>query len=114
MTIDDILAMLDLGEDKQCSWLRQRGYGVNCSRCRGATVDNKESFADLAFRLRDEVIAIDGGVLFGRGLSKICRKLYDQKDYTLHEFLSWSTSTAQPIHWIAAALIAKQLAEKKD
>lgn len=68
-----------------------------------------ESLADLAFRLRDEAVEIDSGVLFGRGLTKVCWKLFGENKYGLNEFLSWSATVAYPIHWIIAALIAKEL-----
>ena len=103
--IDELLSVLGMTEEEQWDWL----------------VDNPESefwpdaifygereryIADLAFRLRDEVIKtnihkyIKAKLIITEYMSKIKKK-------------TWLYSTeAQPIHWIIAALIAKEQSEK--
>ena len=89
--IEKLLAVLDIKLSDQINW----------------TVPNTdrhpyESLADLAFRLRDEVV-------FSRwqdGL-EIVRNHYRPSHITL---VAWALS-AKPIHWIIAALIAKELAK---
>ena len=96
--IDELLAVLDMPEEKQQMWLiyKQR-------------IEPTESLADLAFKLRDEVIKkykgqfnpIDSWV---RGIIKVCSKF----DWFLYD---WNI-LAQPIHWIIAALVAKEIESK--
>ena len=108
--IDELLAVLDMTEEKQWAWLLNRC--VEFWPDEEVFIGSQEKYlADLAFRLRDEVAKEDSGVLFGRGLAKICFKIYGGNNYNLNEFLSWSTVKAKPIHWIIAALIAKELAK---
>ncbi len=98
----ELLAVLDMPPREQ--------YFTVLEICDESPADRDcSSFADLAFRLRDEAVELDKGVLFGRGLAKICQKIYNNEGYNLHEFLSWAATLAKPIHWIIAALIAKEL-----
>ncbi|KKL59274.1 hypothetical protein LCGC14_2216960, partial [marine sediment metagenome] len=68
---------------------------------------NRMICADLAFRLRDELIA---GDLF-KGMLKV-RQYCDKGGnrmyaHTMKGAKSWFIAIAKPIHWIIAALIAK-------
>lgn len=90
MTKDELLAVLDMSEDEQWEWcvknVKEKTIG--------------ESLADLAFRLRDEVVAECGDIVWHKAVVKIC-------DY-MRMGTAWFKNYAKPIHWIIAALIAKQ------
>ncbi len=77
-----------------------------------------ESLADLAFRLRDEVVNND----LKNETGWWCEAEYEvflylgypeeeEEDIGLD---TWCCMYAEPIHWILAALIAKELAKGKD
>ena len=98
--MNDLLKILDMSEDEQDRWC-----ALNTDR------KSHESLADLAFRLRNEVIA---GGLFRKMITiheycdKGCNKMYS---HTMAGAQSWFIAQAKPIHWIIAALIAK---DKED
>jgi len=105
--IQDPLTMLDMTEEEQIAFLNRNlyEYGHN---------DIGISLADLAFRLRDEVV-----------LSNKCQWAWPKVYNAAHHFKLevyeidapttsmwiWFATQAEPIHWIIAALIAKQLAK---
>ena len=94
--INELLSVLDMTEDEQFEW---------CAKCDllGGTVlhTDRDSMylADLAFRLRDEAIVHSHRWDYGR------RSVSDYLDKPLVMWDEWS----QPIHWIIASLIAKEL-----
>ena len=65
------------------------------------------SLADLAFKLRDEVTA--KGWDFQKMLNKV--RMESNAGYNGDNGVFWICHIASPIHWIIAALIAK---EKED
>ena len=113
--IEKLLKVLDLSEKKQHEWL------INNS-----LIESKYGrfpwsvvLADLAFRLRDEVINEDVK-------SSIdcwwCEASYEVYLYVIGEenekdeigLDTWFSMRAKPIHWIIAALIAKELSKGKS
>lgn len=126
--IDDLLKVLDMSEKEQRAWL---GYYLNephitpcshkgclnhlshpcegCGRIAGHQ-PYRESLADLAFRLRDEVDEIR----FKDGLYQIKKHLkIETQRLTAWQIDYWGMLYAKPIHWIIAALIAQRLAKEK-
>ena len=104
MTEQDLLKVLDMSEEKQDKWTYISGI-----RKHHPTDENRiESLVDLAFRLRDEVFK-EYGVLggFHDGIYKVQEYLGEDAWATAF----WGECIAKPIHWIIAALIAK---EKED
>jgi len=112
--IQELLAVLDLSEEKQVDWaFNEFGYDIHFTdykgkldKCRFPLTDT--SLADLAFRLRDEVdpcfwYAASYNVAIHSGLIKDSRC----KGFSVFGFYE-----SKPIHWIIAALIAKELADK--
>lgn len=101
---EELLKVLDLPEDDQFAEVL-----VHISPAGEVTCSNDQYYykgrmfwtlADLAFRLRDEAfLSIKGGAAWCQG----CR-IVIQAVNNSDEFPVWS----KPIHWIIAALIAKQ------
>ena len=88
--IDELLAVLDMPEEEQEEWCRDKTMPYRW----------RESLADLAFRLRDEAVVNQGEVAWHRAVVKVC-------DY-MGKRIVWFKGYAQPIHWVIAALIAKE------
>jgi len=98
----DVLDLLDMTEEEQT--VECEKYGRQFT----------ESLADLAFRMRDEVC--DG---FGLRYNwNIALKEVWNKSCTQHQkacYISangWWIEKSKPIHWIVAAIKAKELAGK--
>ncbi len=58
------------------------------------------AMSHLAFRLRDEVVANQGDIVWHRATLKICGYMGKSS--------IWFKTYAQPIHWILASLKAKE------
>jgi hypothetical protein len=92
MSKDELLKYLDMNEDERVDWLWNRDI-----------LKPNESLADLAFRLRDEVV-------------KESHRAFHDAVYEVMEYCGddswasayWGMALAKPIHWIIAALIAKE------
>jgi len=101
--IDKLLKVLGLTHQEQEDWIIDKFYdNVYPLGWTGL-------FADLAFRLRDE--AFDPTP--EKGLQGLCweeGKDIVRKHFNMNE--RWFDDMAQPIHWIIAALIAKELAKE--
>lgn len=97
--IDELLAVLDMPENEQNKYCWH-----NLPR------KSWESLADLAFRLRDEMWIEDA---FGDALVLIYKKCSDVVA-NVTDCFAWFVLNAQPIHWIIAALITKQLAKENN
>ena len=101
MNEQELLAVLDMSEDKQAVWCEAPEHG---NRQMG------QSLADLAFRLRDEVVKnIDDAEVFHKSCKDVIIYLKVKvvgfcDPGTIHDFYMFN---AKPIHWIIAALIAK-------
>ena len=92
------LAVLDLPEEEQERWVFENvsSYQNLCG---------EKSLADLAFRLRDEVIVNQGYIAWHKAEVIMCEYM--------GKAIHWFTQYGQPHHWIITALIAKQK-EKAD
>ena len=102
--MNDLLKILDMSEDEQINWLMDKDYMPNYYvGMRGRKHD--DSLADLAFRLRDEAKghSWNGWLDATKEVWKTIHKYWTYEQFWM--------SQAKPIHWIIAALIAK---EKKD
>lgn len=97
--IKELLAVLDMPVNKQ----RKRIAELTKIHYEG-------TLADLAFRLRDEVTSSSDlwPEIWNEALRLVAAKYRKtQKD-------EWFVDKAQPIHWIIAALIAKELGKDAD
>ena len=90
--MNDLLKVLDMSEKEQRKWLL-----VNYFHQRMPCVSN----ADLAFRLRDEVKTED----FHNAIYEVMLKVEGNDNWAT---AFWGGCLAKPIHWIIAALIAKE------
>ena len=97
--IKDPLAVLGLPEEEQLAWVA-REYFYNDLFAAG------HCSADLAFRLRNKA----GQGRFVDAIVEVFEFLFGYSDYK--SVMMWLCSQeCQPIHWIIAALIAKELAK---
>ncbi len=108
--MNDLLKVLDMSEDEQQIWLIKKEVMVGAVlQCKdgGELPCPSESFADLAFRLRDEVRREKGN--YDHAVYIVFN--YEKQKKKYENVFYWMAYIAQPIHWIIAALIAK---EKED
>lgn len=115
--VNMLLDILDSPEDNQKIYLAIGGIlGIEEDEKTGAAYLT-ESFADVAFRMRDEVIK-NGcdwlkavceviGHLEGQEYCKECGQKHKTK-----KVFNWGEE-AQPVHWIIAALIAEVRKEEE-
>lgn len=98
MKIKELLAVLDISEDEQWWYLvNQKLIPAQYRQLHRA---------DLAFRLRDEVLeGKDGLRVWVAGMFDVYMKMTGSKLFNW----KWAYIKGQPIHWIIAALIAKEL-----
>ena len=106
--MSEILDLLDMSEEEQIEWISRNCAGWCYSCC----------LADFAFRLRDE--ADDEKLMEGQIEVFIAvhykrlpnhAKKFIRTHPAREEIRSWfGSKEAQPIHFIVAALIAKELA----
>lgn len=102
--VEKLLKTLDMPEKEQWKWLDKKFPGDlhGCSKdyiCE----EGRKDLADLAFRLRDE----------GRDVSETYTAMLDVQNYVQKDCVRamdyrWWALHTKPIHWIIAALIAKQ------
>jgi hypothetical protein len=97
---DKLLAVLDMSEDEQKDWLWKRGYIVNRKTVYATMIP---SLADLAFRLRDEVVKQYGWGVWHNAKEIVWNYKHGHKTY-----IEFCDVIAKPIHWIIAALIARK------
>lgn len=108
----ELLAVLDMSEEGQWRWLTdpdREDFWPHIS----IFIERREWYlADLAFRLRDEVKYIHR-CSFVRAVLLVFSHYFKKKpqDDTLWR---WFSREANPIHWIIAALIAKNHNQRKD
>ena len=107
MTEKELKDVLDLPDSQQRLWLF-----IHI----GKDTSSDRDLADLAFRLRDEAIK-DNITLWQRATDEIFLAAYkDNVWQEMHQFERWPavvyyfSHKAKPIHWIIAALIAKDKA----
>lgn len=103
--IEELLAVLDLPEDEQINWLYEKELVFKKAE-KVYTFKGKASWrccpslADLAFRLRDEVNKVE----FHHCIAIVAKHLSP----TVMHYAEYALCTMKPIHWIIAALIAKE------
>ena len=85
MTKEEILKLHTMSEEDYTGWLYDRGVFKN----------RKESLADCAFRMRDEVFKSNA------------MAWYDVWEWEFFKAAIPMCVAAKPIHWIQAALLAK-------
>ena len=119
MTKEEVLQLLKMSEDDACVVLERARILKTCHRIdnfAGYSVNVIESLADCAFRLRDEVVAdkwldIWDGIYLLLQAIEVKEYCKECKEWRKVKGFDWNTE-AKPIHWIAAALLAK--IEKDD
>jgi hypothetical protein len=114
MTDKELLAVLDLPEEEhlmavaKLAWRSRKKSSILADfhrEYKGGYMDT--SLADLAFRLRDEAVSDlperNAAEKWESALKAVCKHIgiYLPID-------EWFVDHAQPIHWIIAALIAKE------
>ena len=110
----DYLKILDMTEDEQLEALnnlwqnRQLPEWFNLSPDLNGkiwmTVPNRHLLADLAFRLRDEAVQLC--ISWEKAKEDVWVYVCHKKPDVEISYIGFWTNLAQPIHWIAAALIA--------
>ena len=98
--IAELLAVLDMTKFEQKDWVRHNSMPY---LWRG-------SLADLAFRLRDEVA--NGKLKIANGDTSAWYVGLQMVEGYLGESSAWLMHRSKPIHWIIAALIAKEFEGK--
>ena len=120
MTEQELLAVLDMDEDFQWNFLITRqDIQEMCQNQLDAWSESKYKrrvLADLAFRLRDEIIVNEQGrMAWFNALFDVNEYVGGSKKYTTPSMPfdedRWLCYYGKPIHFIIAALITK---EKKD
>ena len=105
MTKEQLLKVLDMSEDEQ--W-------EQCYRHIPEFGQHEYSLADLAFRLRDKYLSID----YERATWMVCCYVKKMQciyincgEEQLHAVVKdgWWIYHSKPIHWIIAALIAREI-----
>lgn len=134
--IKELLAVLDLPKEGLDSWLKttfQVGIAKNKLPHYMSICSTSVNLADLAFRLRDE--AVETSSEYGKDFETVAIALQNyvlhpppspQLGKTFQDYLyavrassmwvdnsKWWLRRAKPIHWIIAALIAKELTNDK-
>ncbi len=100
MTEQELLKVLDLPEWEQRKW-----FWIHTIT---DSIYSKKDLANLAFRLRDEAEEFE----LICGIEKVFQYCCSPEEYDFAEdAYKWFATEAKPIHWIIAALIAK---EQKD
>ena len=112
MNEQKLLAVLDMSEDEQDYWTVE-------NTDRGIRGGNYESLADLAFRLRDEIRSKVNYSCWMNAKETVAKAIWSKHKWHkrgsykyLTSIYTFWTNQAQPIHWIIAALIAKDKDDK--
>ena len=108
--IEKLLAVLDMTEEEQTSYLIEVAENNLDDEWWNKYFYGHISLADLAFRMRDEANRL-------KTLKYAQRKVWEKTEYEKAQPFKpmnpmvWWLDFSQPIHWIIAALIAKELAK---
>lgn len=123
--IDKLLKVLDMPENKQLVFVNNLWQNRQISQEYDLSPDihgklkmtfqNRVMLADLAFRLRDEVkdhkrarhLVYRHLIKLGKIPKLMCNCCYQP-------WWDWWVDSSQSIHWIIAALIAKELAKEQE
>jgi len=109
MKVDKLLAVLDLPEEEQIAYLIEDAI-IDCQDDLAYEPTPTESLADFSFRLRNEISKNDINFLWKEGCESVYEYCYKESD-EYSSFDAWWLYISQPIHWIIAALIAKEFAK---
>lgn len=122
--MNDKLKVLDMSEDEQIRWVAQRYPNERWSfSAHWVNPRNKMVFADLAFRLRDEVKGSEGYEKWSLGQRIVYDYLFNlpenrpSLEYSAKQAENYDdqkpffADKAKPIHIIIACLIAKESQE---
>lgn len=101
-----ILELLDMTEEEQQGQIINWAYmNMDSAKYHAFVSKMPESLADLAFRLRDEILNSENGTIkWVAGMFDVYMKMTGSKLLNW----KWGYIKAKPIHWIIAALIAKE------
>lgn len=115
----ELLAVLDMTEDEQIDFLFDRGHidnddyehmaGNEPSKWR-ADIRHRV-LADLAFRLRDEVVGhtpYSNRYFYNEAFDMVYKRAEENREEGTDK-ANWALDFARPIHWVVASLIAKEL-----
>ena len=109
MNSDELLAVLDMTEEQQSKWVyANKGQGEPC-----CAYSCRECLAHIAFRLRDEVEWGSLHAAMQRVWGYWCKKSWPSRKTAgeTKQHVAWHRfwmHRSKPIHWIIAALIAKE------
>ena len=108
----ELLAVLDMTDIEQWDWVCRRKLVPACDWSGGRYHKNVRDciLADLAYRLRDEVMEKYGWRTLEAGIMEVSlvRPIPLAKDFIESDYLAY---LAPPFVWIIAALIAKGMAD---
>ena len=99
-----LLKVLDMDEDEQLLWV--------CSEVLKDPFDPKAGsrvvhVAELAFKLRDKVKGSEGADAWVKASQVVFAHIHPEYSNNVYSVAAYFADKAKPIHWIIAALIAK-------
>ncbi len=113
--MNDLLKVLDMSEEEQVSWLCNYIYHHEKGADYWHNFLNRHiSLADLAFRLRDDLVK-QAPYSMRYAWENALEEVYQYEKELNKEGTDkagWGLDWSQPIHWIIAALIAKNKNKK--
>lgn len=101
--IKEFLAILDKTKDEQIQWC-----DCNCDYD-----ERNESLADLAFRMKYHFLEsyCDAKKRFTDAIELIGSHIIEYSPIGKDTIYDWFVFQSQPIHWIVASLVAKEIAD---
>ena len=124
--INKLLSILDGSEENQTMYLAATGI-INFAKGDKGEAYLIEPLIKTAFRLRNELHYVIGAMAWDKACWEVWKHVMIQQDSNVFErkhlsldvrekyCYSWMSFWAKPIHWIIAALMAKEMArEDKD
>ncbi len=112
--IKELLVVLDMPVEEQWAWITEGKKVIEFFPDDEIFIGDPQKYlADLAFRLRDEVKAFVGHKFWDEGKCLVANYVANDVEGGGLAYNQWFIDNSQPIHWIIAALIAKELAKEK-
>lgn len=112
---DRFLNNLEMPEEVQITWLTDINV-MHITRDASGKNERLESLAELAFRLRDDMVK--GNLSkWQKAMDIVFLKVSEEHWKEEHEFarwpavMFWLSHVAKPIHWIIIALIVKEVGD---
>ena len=107
----ELLSVLGMSETEQRKWAWNTAQLEICQILKITEIEfNRLSLADLVFRLRDEAIKLPN-YLWAKATKLVYEYTNPASATNFYLAASYFADKAQPIHWIIAALIAKELSK---